>query len=188
MTAAATIKIERVARQCSFNDDVRAGKIKSHLIYDFDVKIDGEFRAQFRPSVYRGYNLHDAHGFHVKCGDRNLWSRRSDVSAKAEFESKVRECLGRDLIPTLAQLAESEAERQRQREAAEAERHERERLEQIRAAAPKLLAAAQTVMAGLNARIDQASTNSEPIPVFDGIAELHSAITLATESPAIKVD
>ena len=48
-------------------------------------------------------------------------------------------------------------------------------------AAPELYAAAQLVLAGLNARIDDASANSSPVPVFDGIADLHAAIAKATE-------
>ena len=45
-----------------------------------------------------------------------------------------------------------------------------------------LLAAAQLVLAGLNARIDDAVANGKPVPVFDGIADLHSAIAKATKS------
>lgn len=48
------------------------------------------------------------------------------------------------------------------------------------AAAPDLLAAAKTVLAGLNARIDASSPHS--VPVFDGIADLHSAIARAEDS------
>lgn len=52
------------------------------------------------------------------------------------------------------------------------------------AAAPDLLAAAQRVLAGLNARIDSAHPSS--VPVFDGIVDLHDAISRATgeDSPA----
>lgn len=45
-------------------------------------------------------------------------------------------------------------------------------------AAPDLLAAAQTVLAGLNARIDAAPSTAKP--VFNGIADLHDAIGKAT--------
>jgi len=48
------------------------------------------------------------------------------------------------------------------------------------AAAPELLKAAQIVLAGLNARIDQASNARMPVPVFNGIADLHNAIVKAT--------
>jgi len=48
------------------------------------------------------------------------------------------------------------------------------------AAAPELLKAAQIVLAGLNARIDQASNARMPVPVFNGIADLHDAINKAT--------
>lgn len=52
------------------------------------------------------------------------------------------------------------------------------------AAAPDLLAAAQRVLAGLNARIDAADPSS--VPVFHGIVDLHDAISRATgeDSPA----
>ncbi|MFN3836740.1 MAG: hypothetical protein ACK4MI_03410 [Brevundimonas sp.] len=54
------------------------------------------------------------------------------------------------------------------------------------AAAPELLAAAQRVLAGLNARIDAADPSS--VPVFHGIVDLHDAISRATgeDSPANK--
>jgi hypothetical protein len=40
----------------------------------------------------------------------------------------------------------------------------------------ELLASAEAVMDGLNARIDDASANSQRVPVFHGIAALHDAI------------
>jgi hypothetical protein len=50
------------------------------------------------------------------------------------------------------------------------------------ATAPKLLAAAKVVLAGLDARIVAAGGTG--VPVFNGIAELHDAIGLATgETP-----
>ena len=52
-------------------------------------------------------------------------------------------------------------------------------LASVFAAAPDLLAAAKAVLAGLNARIDVASAGDGRVPVFDGIAELHSAIAKA---------
>lgn len=67
---------------------------------------------------------------------------------------------------------------------AQAKARARAALEKARAkaklekAAPALLAAAQKVLAGLNARIDAAPSNA--VPVFDGIAELHTAIGKAT--------
>ncbi len=45
------------------------------------------------------------------------------------------------------------------------------------AAAPDLLEAAKIVLAGLNARIDAA--DGHHVPVFDGIADLHTAIAKA---------
>ena len=44
-----------------------------------------------------------------------------------------------------------------------------------------LLAAAKTVLDGLNARIDESFDKGEPTPVFDGIAALHAAIAKATQ-------
>lgn len=44
------------------------------------------------------------------------------------------------------------------------------------AAAPDLLSAAEEVLAGLNARLDQARDAGQPMPVFGGIAALHTAI------------
>lgn len=51
---------------------------------------------------------------------------------------------------------------------------ERDRRARLIAAAPELLAAAEKVLAGLNARIDAAPGNAKPL--FDGIADLHDAI------------
>lgn len=56
---------------------------------------------------------------------------------------------------------------------------EREPYALLFAAAPDLLAAAETVLAGLNARIGIASKKGLPVPVFDGIADLHDAINKA---------
>lgn len=50
------------------------------------------------------------------------------------------------------------------------------------AAVPDLLTAAQTVLADLHARIDAAGAG--PVPVFRGIADLHSAIAKATQASA----
>jgi hypothetical protein len=47
-------------------------------------------------------------------------------------------------------------------------------------AADELLAAAQAVLAGLNARIEAAVAAKAPMPVFNGIADLHDAIGKAT--------
>jgi hypothetical protein len=49
----------------------------------------------------------------------------------------------------------------------------------------ELLAAAESVLAGLNARIDEASRNGLPVPVFEGVAALHLAIARARgEAPS----
>lgn len=50
-----------------------------------------------------------------------------------------------------------------------------------RAQQEELLRAARKVLDGLNTRIDEASTDGLPIPVFEGIAELHDAIAKATQ-------
>jgi hypothetical protein len=48
------------------------------------------------------------------------------------------------------------------------------------AAAPELLEAAETVLAGLNERIDEAAASGgESVPVFAGIADLHAALAKA---------
>lgn len=49
-------------------------------------------------------------------------------------------------------------------------------------AAPDLLDAAQKVLDHLNARITQASVDGAPVPLFEGIADLHAAIAKATGS------
>lgn len=59
-------------------------------------------------------------------------------------------------------------------------RAEQEANARLIAAAPELLAAAEIVLAGLNARIDQASAEGgHSVPVFNGIADLHAAINKA---------
>lgn len=50
-----------------------------------------------------------------------------------------------------------------------------------RAQQKELLRAANKVLAGLNARIDEASASGSPVPVFDGIAQLHAAIAKANQ-------
>jgi hypothetical protein len=41
------------------------------------------------------------------------------------------------------------------------------------------LAAAERVLAGLNARIDRSARSKLPVPIFEGIADLHAAINAA---------
>lgn len=48
-------------------------------------------------------------------------------------------------------------------------------------AARELYAAAQEVLVGLNARIEEARATGSPVPVFDGIADLHAAVAKATQ-------
>lgn len=142
----AEIEFKRVERKCDYNTRIREGHSDGHLLYDWDVLIDGERRAQFRPGVYKGYNLHDADGWPIKkANDYGPFARRSDVAAQAGFESKIRSCLERSLIPTIDQLAEARAERQRQHEALEAATAEADRLERVREAAPEMLEALQEI-------------------------------------------
>lgn len=147
MLTAAKVTIERAERKCSYNEDVRSGKIKDHPIYDWNVFIDGEYRAQFRPGVYKGYNLHDADGFKIKgASNWGIHARRSDVAAKAEFEGKIRECLDKLLIPTLGQLANARENLRVKFEADEAARKEEIRVERIRNAALDLFAALKGIL------------------------------------------
>lgn len=48
------------------------------------------------------------------------------------------------------------------------------------AGVPRLVIAAQMVLADLNARIDASRTDCLPTPLFRGIADLHAAIAKAT--------
>lgn len=141
------INIERVKRQCQYNDNVSSGRIKGHPIYDWDVLIDGEYRAQFRPGVYKGYDLFDPDGFNIKgASQRSSFVRRSDVGAKAEFEGKILECLDKLLIPTLAQLAAARAKRQQEQDARDDARMEIMRVKRIQAAGPELLDALKAMV------------------------------------------
>lgn len=45
----------------------------------------------------------------------------------------------------------------------------------------ELLRAAKKVLAGFNARIDEATATGAAVPVFEGIAALHAAITKASQ-------
>lgn len=135
------IKIEKVKRVCSFNDDVAAGKTKSHFIYDFNVLIDGEYRAQFRPGLYNGYNLNDPDRFSIKgATDHGRWDRKSDVASQAEFQSKIESCLERGLIPTIAQLEAARLARQQKADAEDAARAEANRIYQIKETGLEMLA------------------------------------------------
>ncbi len=51
-----------------------------------------------------------------------------------------------------------------------------EQLLELRKSNADLLAAAKTVLYDLEARIDEASEAGEPVPVYEGIAALHTAI------------
>lgn len=55
---------------------------------------------------------------------------------------------------------------------------QRERIVALISNAPKLLLAAETILADLNNRIRLSGERRQPVPVFNGIADLHEAIIL----------
>jgi hypothetical protein len=128
-----TIKFVRVERDCPANVNIREryadSATKPRLIYDFDVLIDGERRAQLkREYTGRGYRLHDADGrpiirpgrdYHLHMGE--------EVANKADFEGVVAGYLEAGKIPTLAQMAEL-----REQEAAAALAKRNKRLDDTR--------------------------------------------------------
>jgi hypothetical protein len=105
-----TIKFVRVERDCPANKDRRADGFNTGIIYDFDVMIDGEKRAEMqRQYTGKGYNVQDADGRPV---DPPLPHYRTgrEVGSKAEFLTIVSELLEAGKIPTIARMAELRAE------------------------------------------------------------------------------
>lgn len=179
------IKIVSVKRVCQFNDDVRSGKNKSHFIYDFDVLINGDLRARFRPGVYRGYCLYDAHGTHINSREYGAFARRSDVATKGDFESHIRFCLAKGLIPTLDQLAEAKANRELKRMHEDERQKERDRIDRIRDAALVMLSTLQQAEDYFDARADVNDGSygiPEPNAEMTILTKIRAAIAKATQS------
>jgi len=124
-----TIKFVRVERDCPRNKSLRAAGDNVGIIYDFDVLIDGEKRAQMRRDIHgRGYQVYDADGRPVGKGRYD----GADVGSKAEFLNVASALLDAGLIPTLAQMAEKRAAEARAKAEAVAAKKEEQRQHAIR--------------------------------------------------------
>lgn len=122
-----TIKFVRVERDCPHNKNLRRDGEARGLIYDFDVMIDGEKRAEMhRAFTGKGYTVQDADGRPVD-PPVSYYQTGRQVGSKSEFLTIVTELLDAGKIPTLSDMAakrEAEAEKRAARR--------RERLDQSR--------------------------------------------------------
>lgn len=128
MTETTTFRFERVERDCPANQNRRANGDTLHIIYDFEVWIDGEHRATFKKAdTGKGYELHDADGRPLLGQTWRKHIGKTHVDKKAEFEATIQDKLA--LIPTLADMArmrdEEGADKARQEAAEREERLQR---------------------------------------------------------------
>jgi hypothetical protein len=128
----ATIKFERVERDCGYNKqtkaDYAASSSRPRLIYDFHVMIDGEYRCKFvREYTGKGYHLQDA-DYRPIAPPLPHYATGRKVASQAQFESTIAELLEADKIPTLERMAEL-----RDREDQEKRRKQLERRDDRRA-------------------------------------------------------
>jgi hypothetical protein len=104
-TLTQSIAIERVDRDCPYNDRLRGERDTRNLIRDFKVLIDGEHRATFKKvTVGRGYELYDAD--HRPIGAGYYKHIGYSVGTQSEFLKTVDHFLESAEIPTLARMAE----------------------------------------------------------------------------------
>jgi hypothetical protein len=125
--ARTSIEFVRVERDCPANVERRADGNALGIIYDFDVMVDGERRAQMhRDYTGKGYHLQDADGRAI---DPPLahYQTGGVVGSQAQFKQVVPELLDAGKIPTLARMAELRAE-----EATEAAKKRQDRLNSAR--------------------------------------------------------
>lgn len=140
------IQFKKIERVCGYNEDIKA-KGKGRLIYDFQVWVNGEHRANWCPR-YGG------HGYELRTPDRReaitheAGSWRLPVVAK--FQSKLLEVIEGLLeagkLPTTAQLDQLTREREAKELEEKRQEEERLRLHYIKEAGPALLDALAAVL------------------------------------------
>ena len=149
------LQFVKVERDCPANTKTRKDRagdhlIARHLIWDFNVIIDGEHRATWKSQRWAArddkYELCDIDGrnIRVQVGSSSQHDQRSiRCGSQAVFEDKVRQHI--DLIPTREQL---EAQRTRDAGAAaarDADARRRVRDEHIRNMGQRLLEVLQEI-------------------------------------------
>lgn len=151
------LKFERVLRDCDYNKRLQAEYAGSgtapHLIYDFKVLINGEFRALLnRRTAGPGYVVYDADHQPIapvrNVGRTIVYGGHAIefISKQSGFEFAIQRLLTEGAIPTLGELVV----RQEQREAAErkalADREERVRVDRIKDAGVDLYEALKALL------------------------------------------
>jgi hypothetical protein len=106
------IDIEREARDCPYNDDVRTkgrSLSGSRILYDYKILIDGEFRAYAlgNGSGQRGFRLHDANRDPIHINNHEPRHLGAELNRIGNIIPVVAANL--DKIPTLDQLAANRA-------------------------------------------------------------------------------
>jgi hypothetical protein len=142
----ATIKFERVTRDCGHNKTILDAGESKGLLYDFNVIIDGEHRATMSRNGYSvGYTLRDADYNSIRDlakADKRWRSHPVvEVGKQADFEDVINCMLAAGLIPTLDQMAAVRAEKAAKIAANKAAEDERDRIHRIQGAAVDLYAA-----------------------------------------------
>lgn len=145
-----SIQIEKITRDCPYNHEIM-GKRGARLIYDFDVIVDGERRAQIRSGgrTNREYRLSDAAGraVHWKEGYHD-W-RGSVVTNKMDIPSMLavmEHVIDAGKLPTTADIDAYRAERSALKAQEAAENAERWRVERIQRAGLALYDALKAIV------------------------------------------
>jgi hypothetical protein len=105
-----TIQIEREARDCPHNDEVRAkGRSLggSRILYDYKILIEGEFRAYAfgNGSGQRGFRLYDANRDPIVLSQHQPHHLGAEIDKKDDIIPIAAIALELGKIPTLDQLA-----------------------------------------------------------------------------------
>jgi len=135
------IKFTRIIRACPRNEAIAKGESSDKIIYDYEVRLDGEHRATFtRCVVGVGYMLADVDG--------NIVSRTSFGHGRCRTKDFFRSFIiaRLDVIPTAAEAAATRARKAAAEAAEKIAREERARVRQIQEAAPALFDAAERVL------------------------------------------
>jgi hypothetical protein len=116
--AAMSIYIEREARDCPHNTEVRANGRSlggSRILYDYKILIDGEFRAIAlgNGSGQRGFRLHDANRDPIILSKHQPHHLGAEIDRKDDIIPAISTNL--DKIPTLDQLAANRAAKKQAR-------------------------------------------------------------------------
>jgi hypothetical protein len=179
------IKFKKTERVCGRNEAIRAGE-SGKLIYDYQVLVNGEHRADWCPLIYnRGYELRipdHQDAIQTKPGERYSSVK---TAAQALFPTIIQNLLDQGLLPTLEQLKQAQKDRELKEADAIAKEKERVRIAIIKEAGPQLLEALTALLQDWKARIiDQPCSDDRTVDfgTYHVALKAQQAINVATRS------